>query len=109
MTALQEAKALLPKLTKTEKAQLIHWVSAELAGVFPGIEKTPGICGGEACIENTRIPVWLLVRQRQLGISEDEQLRDYPTLRLGDLKNAWHYFEHHKSEIKNQVRENEAD
>ncbi|WP_445242043.1 DUF433 domain-containing protein [Microcoleus sp. LEGE 07076] len=23
--------------------------------------KTPGLCGGDACIGNTRIPVWSLV------------------------------------------------
>lgn len=34
-----------------------------------GINKTPGICGGEACIAGTRIAVWLLVEAQQLGIS----------------------------------------
>jgi uncharacterized protein (DUF433 family) len=25
------------------------------------ITKTPGICGGDACVRGTRIPVWLLL------------------------------------------------
>jgi uncharacterized protein (DUF433 family) len=24
-----------------------------------GIERTPGVCGGDACIAGTRIPVWV--------------------------------------------------
>src|SRR6516164_3303067 len=31
------------------------------------VQKTPDVCGGDACIRRTRIPVWLLVRHRQLG------------------------------------------
>ena len=33
----------------------------------PGIEKTPGVCGGDPCIRQTRIPVWLLEQLRRLG------------------------------------------
>ena len=107
MTTLQEAKALLPKLTKAEKAQFIHWVSAELAGVFPGIEKTPGVCGGDACIIRTRIPVWLLVNWKKLGLSDQQLLEDYPSLRAQDLENAWAYYHEHCAEIEANIRENE--
>jgi uncharacterized protein (DUF433 family) len=31
------------------------------------IRKTPGVCGGEACIRQTRVPVWVLHRFRSLG------------------------------------------
>lgn len=109
MTVLQQAEALLPRMTKVEKAQLLQWVTAGLTDFFPGIEKNRSILGGDACIEGTRIPVWLLVRQRQLGISEQEQLLDYPSLRLPDLKNAWHYYQQNKPEIDLQIQENEAD
>lgn len=44
-TALQEAGALLPKMSHSDKAQLLQWVISDLTNVFPGIEKTPGICG----------------------------------------------------------------
>ncbi len=27
----------------------------------PIIQKTPNVCGGDACIRNTRIRVWLIV------------------------------------------------
>jgi uncharacterized protein (DUF433 family) len=56
----------------------------------------------------TRIPVWVLVQARQLGASEADLLRDYPTLRAEDLANAWAYARAHREEIKQQIAENEA-
>ena len=38
------------------------------------IEKTPNVCGGDARVRNTRIPVWLLVLQRKFGRSDAEVL-----------------------------------
>lgn len=71
---------------------------------FPGIESTPGVCGGAACIVRTRIPVWGLVQARRLGTSEADLLRWYPTLRAEDLANAWAYFRAHREEIEQQIR-----
>jgi hypothetical protein len=36
------------------------------------ITKSPGICGGDACIRGTRIPVWTLVGYRRLELSDTE-------------------------------------
>ncbi len=107
-TTLQKAESLLSQMSPGEKAQLLQWVVSDLGGLFPGIEKTPGVCGGDARIARTRIPVWLLVRQRQLGVSEEEILHGYPTLRTEDLSNAWNYYRAHKDEIEVQITENEA-
>jgi uncharacterized protein (DUF433 family) len=74
---------------------------------FPGIESTPGVCGGVPRIVRTRIPVWVLVQARRLGVSEAELLRWYPTLRAEDLANAWAYFQAHQEEIEQQIRKNE--
>jgi uncharacterized protein (DUF433 family) len=79
----------------------------DLNGRFNGIDKTEGVCGGEARIMRTRIPVWLLVRQKELGITDQEILSDYPTLREEDLHNAWNYYSTHKTEINNLIKENE--
>lgn len=108
-SALEKAEALLPQLTTGEKAQLLQWVVSDLTHIFPGIEKTPGVCGGDACISGTRIPVWLLIRQNQLGISEERQLSGYPSLRPEDLRNAWNYYRANKQEIDNQILENEEE
>lgn len=74
---------------------------------FPGIESTPGVCGGAARIVGTRIPVWGLVEAKRLGTSEADLLRWYPTLRAEDLANAWAYFRAHREEIEQQIRQNE--
>ena len=63
------------------------------------IKKTPGVCGGNARIRNTRIPVWTLVSFRQLGASNEELLRNYPGLNQQDLKAAWAYYEENPEEI----------
>lgn len=81
MTKLAEIEQQLPSLLPSEKAQLLQWIARDLGQAFPGIEATPGVCGGEPCIVRTRIPVWVLERARQLGSSEAELLRAYPTLR----------------------------
>jgi uncharacterized protein (DUF433 family) len=48
-----------------------------------------------------------LERARQLGSSEADLLRAYPTLRAQDLVNAWAYVEKHRDELERQIRENE--
>lgn len=108
MSPLQELEKQLALLSPGEKAQLLRHVARNVSGVFPGIETSPDVCGGEPCIVRTRIPVWLLERGRQLGSSEAELLRAYPTLRAEDLVNAWAYVDAHREEIGRQIRDNEA-
>ncbi len=94
-------------MTRAEKAQLLQWVASDLGDAFPGIETAPGICGGEARIVRTRIPVWVLEQARRLGVNEADLLRSYPTLRAEDLVHAWAYTRAHREEIERQIRENE--
>jgi len=107
MNALRQVEELLPSLSRAEKAQLLRLVVQELDDAFPGIDSTPGVCGGEACIVRTRVPVWALEQSRRLGMSEDELLRSYPSLRAEDLVNAWAYVRSHRAEIETDIRENE--
>jgi uncharacterized protein (DUF433 family) len=73
-----------------------------------GIESVPGVCGGEPCIAHTRIPVWALEWARRLGMTEDQLLLSYPTLRAEDIANAWAFVRSHSAEIDEQIRTNEA-
>jgi len=95
-------------MKRAEKAQILQWIVRDLGDAFPGIESNPDVCGGEPCIVRTRIPVWLLVRARQMGTNEADLLRCYPTLRAEDLANAWAFYRAHKAEIEKQIRQNEA-
>jgi len=108
MDALRQVEDLLPALTRAEKAQLLWRVVQDLDDAFPGIESSPGVCGGEPCMVRTRIPVWVLEQARRLGASEEELLRSYPALRAEDLANAWAYVRSHRLEIEEQIRENES-
>lgn len=107
MTVLQKVVGMLNELTPAEKAQLLQWVVSDLTNVFPGIEKTLGVCGGDACIAGTRIPVWSLVNSRKLGMTDGQLLDAYPTLARQDLANAWHYYEANQAEIDELIAENE--
>ena len=64
-----------------------------------GITKTPGVCGGKACIAGTHIAVWLLVEAQQLGIREAQRLQDYSHITAADLVNDWAYADAHPEEI----------
>lgn len=72
------------------------------------IVSTPGVCGGDPRIDNTRIPVWLLVRAKQLGRSTEMLLEDYPQLSSDDLAAAWDYASEHAAEIQEQIDANES-
>ena len=108
MSTLQAAEKLLSTMTRDQKAQLLQLVVRDLGNAFPGIESTPGVCGGVPCIVRTRIPVWVLEQYRQQGANEAELLRAYPTIRTEDLVNAWAYVHAHRDEIEQQLQENEA-
>ncbi len=107
MTLLEKAQEMLPSMTIAEKAQLLQWIAHDISGTFPGIEITPNVSGGEACIVRTRIPVWLIVQARKLGSTDADILRAYPTLKAEDLINAWAYYRANKDEIEIQIAENE--
>lgn len=72
-----------------------------------GIQKTPGVCGGDACLGKTCIPVWSLVNDRRQGMNEAQILAAFLSLTAIDLVNAWGDAEVHSEEIETAIRENE--
>ena len=69
------------------------------------IEKTPDVCGGRARIRRTRIPVWLLVEARRIGVTDQEQLDHYGVpITPADVQAAWAYYEQHRHEIEETIR-----
>lgn len=71
------------------------------------ITKQPDRCGGDACVRDTRIPVWVLAGYRRLGTSDAQLLDFYPDLTPADLRAAWEYADAHAGEIDTAIRENE--
>jgi uncharacterized protein (DUF433 family) len=105
---LQELETQLLTLTDSEKAHIIQTLIQTLGNNSRGITKTPGICGGTACVTDTRIPVWTLVEAKSLGYSEADLLTSYPSLTATDLTQAWIYAEAHPEEIAAAIQLNEA-
>lgn len=71
------------------------------------VQKTPGLCGGDACIRNTRITVHGLVHYRQLGLSDERILEAIQGLTKDDLIAAWDYYAGRRAEIDEAIRSNE--
>jgi uncharacterized protein (DUF433 family) len=84
-------------------------MSAETTHKRSWVQKTPNVCGGRACIRNTRITVWGLVNNRRLGLADEQILKNIVGLTPEDLLAAWDYHQEHPTEINEDIRENEAD
>ncbi len=104
---LKELEPQLLALSDEEKAQVIQLLSHGKTTLGRGVEKTPGVCGGSACIAGKRITIWGLVEARRLGYSEADLLTSYPSLSATDLANAWAYAEAFSEEIETEIREND--
>ena len=73
------------------------------------VQKTPGVCGGDACVGDTRIPVWTLVQLRRLGRTGEQLLGDFPSLHRSDLEAVWDYAAANPQEIEQAIAAQEAD
>jgi uncharacterized protein (DUF433 family) len=75
----------------------------------PLIRKTADVCGGDACIREMQIMVWLLAAFRRQGMTDAQLLENYPGLTGADLAAAWEYARLHSSEIEEAIAANERD
>lgn len=97
----------LLSLSLTEKVEALQILAKSINHNWRGISKTSQICGGDACIEGTRIPVWLLIADLRAGVSEADLLDDYPTISAADLVNVWAYGEANPDEIALAIQQHE--
>ena len=118
MVALQEATQLLSKMSRADKAQLLSRVANDLASdvisesvktTEEPIRKTAGVVGGDACIRNTRIPVWTLVQYKKMGRSEADLVADFQGLTFADLDAAWDYYRRNTAEIEEAIAAEERE
>ena len=72
------------------------------------IVKTPGICGGRACIAGHRIRVLDIVVWNQMrGYSPDEVVAMFPGISLADVYAALAYYFDNRSEIDEEFASDE--
>ncbi len=102
---IPELEAQLLALTPIDKAEAISILTQSLKNSGRPITKTPGVMGGDACIDNTRIPVWLLTSYRNDGATDAFILDCYPHLSAADLVNVWAYSEAYSDEIESAIRQ----
>lgn len=104
--ARSQGRGLFFLIGKEEWKQLPTWVNQAGIGEM-AIIKTPGVCGGEACIRGTRIAVWMLEGYRRLGLDEEALQKNYPQLTGQQIKDALAYAGSHPDEIEQAIRSNE--
>lgn len=55
------------------------------------ISVDPNICHGKACIKGTRVMVSVILDNLAAGLTHEEILKSYPTLKAGDIEVAIAY------------------
>jgi uncharacterized protein (DUF433 family) len=80
------------------------------ATAYPHITKTPGVCGGKACIAGTRIRVMDIVVLHEQGILPEQMLEHYSSRPLtpAEIHSALAYYYDHKDEIEAELAADEG-
>ncbi|MYB57713.1 MAG: DUF433 domain-containing protein [Gemmatimonadetes bacterium] len=73
------------------------------------IQKTPSVCGGRACLGNTRIPIWTLISFLHQDATDEDMIRAYPTLTVDHLNLVREYYKTRRAEIDRDIREQDED
>lgn len=70
--------------------------------LYPHISKRPGVCGGKACIDGTRIRVMDIVALQAQGCPVEEILDHFDSRLLtpAEVYSALAYYHDHKREIE---------
>jgi uncharacterized protein (DUF433 family) len=73
------------------------------------IAKTPGVCGGKACIAGHRIRVMdIVIQYERVGLSPAQIVKDvFPSITLADVHAAIAYYLDHREEIEADFRHEE--
>jgi len=63
------------------------------------VVQTPGVCGGRARLNRTRIAVWVLVSLQRQGADSAEIAAIYPQLPIDQIESALVWAEQHADQI----------
>jgi len=90
--------ANLADLLKRFQQRMVTTMSA--ATKYRYIVSTPGVRGGHACVEGTRIGVHDVVAYHLLGCSMEETCSRFPELTRAQIYECLAYYEDHRAEIE---------
>lgn len=84
---------------------LIHFARVMIANMstatkYRYIVSTPGVRGGHACVEGTRIGVHDVVAYHLLGCSMEETCSRFPDVTRAQIYECLAYYEDHRAEIE---------
>ena len=83
-------------------------MSPQANGPVPGVELTPGVCGGKPRIAGTRIRVQdVAIWHERLGCSADEIVSAHPQLTLAGVYGALSYYHAHREQIDEQMKKSD--
>jgi len=82
-------------------------MAAEAQRFYSLISKTPGVCGGRACIDGTRVRVLNIVYLHKEGYTPEKMLEVYPSLNLAQIYAALSYYYENPEEIEALIAEDE--
>jgi uncharacterized protein (DUF433 family) len=72
------------------------------------ITRTPGICGGKACIAGHRVRVLdVVIWHEHLGMTADQIVAENPALTMSDVHAALAYYFDHIEEIRADIDRND--
>jgi uncharacterized protein (DUF433 family) len=76
-----------------------------MAAATERITKTPGVCGGRACIAGHRVRVLdIVIWHEQQGLSADEIVSQVPSITLADIHASLAYYYDRREEIQEEIR-----
>jgi uncharacterized protein (DUF433 family) len=76
--------------------------------VYSHITKQPGVRGGKACIDDTRISVVDVVALLKQGLDDQEIVKRYPSLNLAQVHAAISYYYENREELEANLAEDDT-
>ncbi|MDQ6834449.1 MAG: DUF433 domain-containing protein [Chloroflexota bacterium] len=70
------------------------------------IKEMPGVCGGYPCIENTRIPVRMIVELFNETYDLDQTAAMFPQLTWRQIRDALAYYREYPSRVDEDIARN---
>lgn len=75
--------------------------------VYSHVTKQPGVRGGKACIDDTRISVADVVVLLKQGLGDQQIVERYPSLNLAQVHAAISYYYENRDEIEADLAEDD--
>ena len=76
--------------------------------VYSHITKQPGVRGGKACIDDTRIAVVDVVALLKQGLGDHQIVERYPSLNLAQVHAAISYYYENREELEADLAEDDS-